>query len=186
MQSILDVLGVPKDWTWVQFLNSQFLATFVGAIVAIVVAQVGRRVSEATNNATAAQEAATATVQAGQIEAEQEAVEIKDAVTGEKDYRSESKSLIDEGKKYLDDVASSDTDGRHRRTYEAISRYDYVPLAVALNARKQLAGDQLEAATILFSRWKKFERGRAANKAVPKAVFEEMSSALERLKRPSA
>lgn len=182
MQWLFDVIGIPKDWTLVQFLNSQFLATFVGAIVAIVVARFGRKVSDAANNAAAAQEAETATVQARQIEADQEAVANEKSVAGDKDYRDEAKALIEEGKQFIDDLAKSDSDGRHKRTYEAISRYDYMPLAVALNARHRLADDPLEGAAVLFSRWKGYERGKAANKLVPKSVHDEMKSALDRLK----
>lgn len=174
----LSFFDLPADLTLWTLLNSQFLATVVGAIVAILVAVYGKKAADAAADAAAEQGASNAAQQASQLElAEADGVEAIGAeeiaeVPGAHDFRPHARDLIAGAKKFLDDKAFKDPDGRHRRTYEAISRYDYVPLAVALSVRGQLSQDQLAAAVALFGRWKNFERGRAANKIVSQEVLQ--------------
>lgn len=181
MQWLLDALGVPKEWTWIQFLNSQFLSTLVGAIVAIVVARSGTKVSNAASEAATAQQVATTMAQAKRYEDQEEVVEVRELSSEETNYREDARKLIQKAKEFLDGKANQDPDGRHQRTYQALGRYDYVPLAVALNDRKQISADQLNGAVRLFTNWKAYERGRAAKKSVPKEVYDQMSEAFKTL-----
>jgi hypothetical protein len=164
-----------------QLLNSQFLATLVGAFVAMLVAKFGSKAAQAVAETAAAEGAASATAQARQIEEQFSSEDDRQARENGRNYRDEARGLAQQAREFLDSKAENDPDGRHRRTYDALSRYDYIPLAVALNVRGQISEKQLAAAASLFSRWRLYERGKAANKSVPETVYEEMKTALSEL-----
>lgn len=173
---------LPAELTLWDFLNSQFLNTTSAAIIALVVAVIGRQVTRSNEDVAAQVGARIASEQAQSIEAENlKDGQAPEASMKEKDVRADAKSTVDAAKAFLDKAAKEASDGRHRRTYEALSRYDYVPLAVALNGRGEIDDDQLDAAVALFSLWKQYERGRAAKKRVPKSVLDELQLYLQML-----
>lgn len=175
-----------EGFTIWNFLDSQFLNTIVSAAVAIVLTSVGKKVTDEAKRNADVQGAVSAVEQARQIEADvQQQVEpVAEAGPQEADRRLEARAVADEGKKYLDGKAvNPKNDGRHRRTFEALNRYDYIPLAVALNVRKVIESWQLAAAVSLFSLWKQFERGKASQKRVPQEVLDDMRKHLQELKR---
>lgn len=176
---------LPGELTLWNFLDSQFLNTIVSAAVAIVLAFVAKKVTDAAKDSAAEQGAVSAVEQARQIEAEaeQEAEAFAEAGPQEVDRRQEARAVADEAKKYLDGKAVTARDGRHRRTFEALSRYDYIPLSVALSVRNEIKPWQLAAAVSLFSLWKQFERGKASQKRVPQEVVDELNEYLQDLKR---
>ena len=177
---------IPSDVNFWQIVNSQALATAVGAVVALLVARYGSKAALAATDAAAAQEAASAVAKAKQIEIESDAeVDAPEEVPHEADFRSSAKASVERAKEYLREKAGSDSDGRHRRTYDAIARgrIDYTALAVALNERDQLSSAQFDAAAKLFSEWRAYERGRAASKKVPRSVHEEINRLLTALRR---
>lgn len=164
------------------FLNSQFLSTVSGAVVAIAIGVFGQRVTRSNEEVAAQEGAQSASQQALSIEAAvANMAEPPEAGPGEIDVRPQAKGIVEDAKHYLDGVASEARDGRHRRTYEAISRYDYIPLAVALNVRQEIDTEQLAAAVSLFSLWKQYERGTAARKRVPNEILRTMQDLLRRL-----
>ncbi len=177
----------PEGDTLWTFLNSQFLNTIISATVPIVLAFVGKKVTDAAKDSAAEQGAASAAEQARQIEAEvdQHAEPVAEAGPHDVDRRVEARAVVDEAKKYLDDKAAKAPDGRHRRTYEALNRYDYIPLAVALSVRNEIKSWQLAAAVSLFSLWKQFEKGKASQKRVPQVVLDDLRKYLQELKRES-
>lgn len=174
---------VPADFTFWQLVNSQFLATVVSAFVALLVARYGAKTAAAVTDAAVAQEASNAVQKAQQLETQEgsELVEPSKEVSS-RDYRRESKEVVDEAKAYIDRVIADDPDGRHHRTYQAIGKTDYTARAVALNERGRLGDGQLDCAIRLFAEWRPFERGRASLKVVPEATFNKMKSALACLK----
>ena len=174
----------PAGFTFWDFLNSQFLNTLSAALVAVVLAFVGRKVTKSNEDAAAQEGALSASQQAQNIEAaaEQHAEE-PEALPQENDMRAETKPVVDDAKSFLDAKATNAQDGRHRRTYEALNRYDYIPLAVALNVRGEIDAEQLAAAVSLFSLWKQYERGHASKKRVPQSVLDRLRIFLEALKK---
>jgi hypothetical protein len=167
------------------FLNSQFLATAVGAIVAVVIAKHGAKTVAATTDAAVAQEASNALQKAHNM-AEPVAPTSTTPPPVQsstlRDYRAETRGIVEQAKGFVDKAVKNDPDGRHQRTYDYIGRSDFVALAVALNERKRLTSEQLEAAAALFSEWKLYERGRAASKVVTQASFEKIRDALEKMR----
>lgn len=174
LSSLVKFFEIPADFTFWQLVNSQFLATVVGAIVAILVGKTATAVTDAA----VAQEASNANQKAQQLET-QDVSKVEDgSVTNlEEDYREEAKSLVVRAKGFIDNVVSGDLDGRHQRTYTAIGKTDYTARAVALNERGRLSEPQLQGAATFFAEWKPFERGRAALKPVPKTTYANMNSA---------
>jgi succinate dehydrogenase/fumarate reductase flavoprotein subunit len=194
------LFAIPTDTTFWSVLNSQGLNTLAAVLVAFFVAKYGAKTAKsAAETATSAAEAANSAVetaasqdvanfvqQASQIEKQQLAEQLAEmsdehARIDSKDFRQETRQVIADARQYIEDVVAKDPDKRHQRTYEAIARYDYIVLATALNARKRLSPDQLAAAAELFTRWKQFERGLAANKVVPEPVLVSIKDALYRL-----
>ena len=152
-----------------------FAALFVGIF--------GWWVARNTSEAAAAEGAISAAQQAQADEAnEPPPPEIPDAIAG-KSYRSESVVQIDRAKKFLDEKAANDPDGRHRRTYAAITRYDYFVLAVALNVRGQISHEQLSDAGSIFKIFRPYG-GRGATKPVPEAVYLIIKKAVDFLINP--
>lgn len=181
----LAAFGVSGSVAW-EFLNSQFLNTVIGAFVAIAVAFYGRRVTKSNEEAAAQEGAQSASQQAQLIEADvakkvASQAEAPEAKPNEDDVRPQAREVVEEAKRFLDKAAAEARDGRHRRTYDAISRYDYITLAVALNVRREIDTDQLGAAVSLFSLWNQYERGRAASKRVPAEILRTMRDLLQRL-----
>lgn len=177
---------LPADLTMWGLVNSQFLTTLMSATVAVVLAWYGKRAADSAADAAAAQSAVSAAQQAAQIEAEavpagNDAVE-PPAQPGERDWRQESKAIVEEAKSFLEASAENDPDGRHQRTYDAISRHDYLVLAVALNVRGQLNPKQIAAATTIFTTWKSYEKGKVARRSVPEVVYNVLKASLNTLK----
>jgi hypothetical protein len=172
----------PAIFTLWDFLNSQFLNTTSAALVAFAVAYVGRKVTKSNEDLAAQESALSASQQAQNIEAaaEQQA-EALEATPQENDVRTGSKSVVDEAKAFLDNAAEKAQDGRHRRTYEALNRYDYIPLAVALNVRRQIDAEQLASAAALFALWKQYEKGQASKKRVPQSTLDKLRAFLRSL-----
>jgi hypothetical protein len=174
----------PAGFTLWNFLDSQFLNTVSSALVAIAVAFVGGKVTLSIQDAAAQEGALSASQQAQNIEAAgEQAGEAPEASPQENDRRPQAKAAVDAAKEFLDTKAEKSEDGRHRRTYEALNRYDYIPLAVALNVRKEINAGQLAAAASLFSLWKQYERGHASRKRVPQSVADKLSGYLSALKK---
>ena len=67
--------------------------------------------------------------------------------------------------------AKEDTDGRHTRTCNKISGHHPSDLALALRDRGQISDDQFDSAFALFSEWKKYASGKAANNFVPNEAY---------------
>lgn len=185
VDGLVQFLGVPPELTIWGFLNSQFLSTVTGAIVAILVAWFGSRAARAASDSAAAQEAMNATVQAQRLEE----IDLADAepeppaqITGQINYRASARDLVAGAKTFIADAVKKDTDGRHQRTYNAIGFYDYAALAFALHERGQLTDEQLTAAVRIFSEWRSYERGRAASKFVSQEVYDRLQKALNALK----
>lgn len=181
---MLGFLGVPSDLTIWGFLNSQFLATVIGAVVAGLVAKFGGKAANAASDAAAAQEAMNATVQVKRLEEIDGAdAEPTAAVQnpGGRDYRADAREVVAGAKNFIADAVKKDSDGRHQRTYNAIGYYDYAALAFALHERGRLTDDQLTGAVDLFSEWRLYERGRAASKFVSQEVCERLRAAFVRL-----
>lgn len=178
---------LPEGRTLWTLLNSQFLNTIVSASVPVVLAFVGKKVTDAAKDTAAEQGAASAAEQARQIEAEaeQHVEPVAEAGPQDVDRRVEARAVVDDAKKYLDDKAANARDGRHRRTYEALNRYDFIPLAVALSVRNEIKSWQLGAAVSLFSLWKQFEKGKASQKRVPQVVLDDLRKYLQDLQRES-
>lgn len=183
---------VPPDLTLWQFLNSQLLATIVGALVVIVGAIIGSK--GLSRFAELAETAVRILAEMGASKSEQEGAEVSkakqdqvDAIVnqpvdeGSKDWRGEARRLVESGKEFLDKKAENDPDGRYRRTYEAITRHDYIALAVAMNDRKRLTQAQFDAATTLFTLWKQYERGRASKRPVSQAAYNALNQAYTQL-----
>jgi hypothetical protein len=172
-------IGIKSGTTILDFFNSQGLATIVQAIVAIIVGMYAKKTGDA---ATAEQEARIATQQAQIIEDEvldvSKAPEI-DLDVG--DYRAECRGLIARTKAYLDERVQDDGSSRNQRTYKAVGRYDYVALAIVLHARQKISREQLPEVVSQFSAWKSYERGKAASKPVPRAVYDTLRSAHDNL-----
>lgn len=199
MSALEKFFELPADITLWGILNSQILTTLMSASVAIVLARYGKRTADAAAESAAAQNAVSATQQAAQIEKAVEADQAAESdqaglavgqqaipdpppQPGEKDWKMESRALVEEAKGVLEARAERDPDGRHRRTYEAINRYDYLALAVALNVRGQLSPQQIAAATTIFTTWRSFNTGRAARRPVPSTVYKVLQRCLEILK----
>jgi hypothetical protein len=91
--------------------------------------------------------------------------------TASESFRTETRDLVLKAKGYLDQRVSSETDGRYKRTYAYIGK-DYPPLAAALHERKRINIEQFNAFVEIFKIWNSYERGYAANKPVPKSVYE--------------
>ena len=176
---------LPNYSTVWNFLDSQFLNTLVSSFVAIVLAVVGSRVTNAAKDSAADQGAVSASQQAQQIEADVQEPLVAEAEPQEPDRRQEARVVVEEAKEYLDGKAANASDGRHQRTYGALNRYDYIPLAVALSVRSEIKSWQLAAAVSLFSLWKQFGRGRAAQRRVPQGVLDKLQTLLQELKRES-
>lgn len=178
-------LVVPPELTIWGFLNSQFLSTATGAVVAILVAKFGSKAVRAASDAATAQEAMNATVQAKRLEE----IDLSDAepeppaqLPGQKDYRSSARDVVAGAKIFIADAVKKDTDGRHQRTYNAIGFYDYAALAFALHERGHLTDEQLTGAVRIFSEWRSYERGKAASKLVSEEIYERLRQGLIALK----
>jgi hypothetical protein len=187
---------IPAGVTFWQIINSQALATVVGVVVAVMVGIYGTKATiEQARSATAASESARSLAQLaadqGALIAAQQAklledqeeqtMEVLEPGTG-RDFRNDSKSLVEQAKGYLESKVDADPDGRHKRTYGAITRYDYTPLAVALSVRQQISNEQLDGAVTFFTQWRAYERGKAARKIVPESVYLNLQQALSKLK----
>jgi hypothetical protein len=170
---------IPADKrTFWELINSQVLSTIVAAIVAILVAKYG---GAAASNAATNQEVISATNEALKLEEDENPAPI-DApeIAGARDFRGESVPMIQDAKRFLDGRAIDDPDGRHKRTYIAIPRHDYLVLAVALKDRGRIEQEQLNAASNLFSLWKIYDK-RNGKKTVPEAAFFLLKSAHDNL-----
>ena len=167
----------PYGMFW-EIINSQGLATFISALVVLMVAKYGAKTAEALTETAVAQEASNASKKAQQLE-DQENVTVTSLETDDtpasetaRDNRNEASEIVSQAKADINYLASSDPDGRHQRTYDYIGKTDYIALAVALSERKQLPATQLVGAVSLFTEWKFFERGKASRKLVPKNALE--------------
>jgi hypothetical protein len=174
------VAFIPADKrTFWELINSQVLSTIVAAIVAILVAKYG---GAAKSNAETNQDVISATNAALKLESENPEPAVVPEIPGARDFRRESVELLQGAKQYLDSVAEADSDGRHKRTYNAIPRYDYVVLAVALKERAQIDRGQVIAASELFSLWNAYDK-RNGKKTVPEAAYNLLKTASDKLVR---
>lgn len=178
-----EFFAVPENVTVWQILDSQFLTTAFIIVVTITLWVYDRRAKAAVERADGLQKLIEYIESARDREEVAEA-ELPDEIPAQPaapDHRQEATRVVQQAKDFLEERVSQDGDGRHHRTYEKIPRYDYTVLAVALYDRKQINEIQLDAAVKLFSEWKRYARGRAANKTVPGAVFEMLQTAYRTL-----
>lgn len=159
---------IPPDLTLWQIIDSQFWTTVLAAAFGALLLRYERQLREAQEDARAAEEALQTRVEVDRKENEQdELVEPVGPQNGQGgNRRVEAKQIVDEARAYLDEQAAEDSDGRHQRTYGKISGHYPSDLALALRERRRITDQQFEAAFALFSKWKKYARGRAANNSV--------------------
>ncbi len=175
-QWLIAFIPSEKRTAW-ELMNSQVLSTIIGIIVSLLIARYGRA---AVANAETSQSVVSANNIALKLEDENPEPRIEPEVQDEPTFRLETREVVKKAKDFLNDLASEDPDGRHKRTYNAISRHDYVVLAVALNERGQLTDDQLSAAYDIFSEWAAYER-RNGGRHVPKTAHDAIKVAYKKL-----
>ncbi len=179
---------VPRDLTLWQFLNSQLLATAVGAFAVVVVARTGGAVQkrllrlgenavELLDNLNAKKSEQEAAIASETKEKDLEAIVKQPFEEGGLDYRMVSKDLVDKAKAYINDKIGNERNKRYKRTYESIPRYDWLAVAFAMYERNGLNNNQLAAATTIFSLWKQYERGKASKKEVSQKAYNTLRDA---------
>ena len=180
------LFALPEKIKLLDFLNSQGLATFMSAIVALLLAKYGAKTAEAITENTVAQEGLSVKQEALKLE-KQESADLPPSTAESSEptsYRDAARGLVQDARTYIDDVVKKDPDLRHHRTYDYIGRYDYIARAVALMERSQLSEKQRDAAVTIFTAWKPYAKGRAANKPVPKSAHDVIKEGLANLKSP--
>ncbi|MGL4397202.1 MAG: hypothetical protein ACRCS9_11730 [Hyphomicrobium sp.] len=174
---------IPAQLTIWHILESQFLTTLVAALFGFMLIRYEIKLREAQEEAQANREALDAR---NIIFIKEEALESEPnfeqaTPPAQENSWEKTRKLVEESKKYLEDKAADDLDGRHRRTYEKISGHFPSDLALALKERRQIDDDQFESAFSIFSKWKKYARGRAARNPVSADVFEDIQRLRDRL-----
>lgn len=165
---------IPVDFTLWKLLDSQFLTTLLAAGFGLLLLRYEKKLRDAEAQAQAAEEALQVRNAVERKEEQAEAVEAPAAPQAGIDRREDAKALIESAKAYMEQKAQADSDGRHVRTYNKISGHHPSDLALALRDRGQLSDEKFENAFSLFTAWKKYARGRAANNRVTDAVFDEL------------
>jgi len=181
---------IPEDWTAWDILNSEI---FVGIFILLVGYLINRQLKDVQHEsmelsavmetvARNMQEAGMPDVPGAEEAAapapmEQEETLTRSASTPKADsqlhnYRPEAQAVIDALKVKLEEIAANDPDGRYRRTFEKIRRYDYRQLVIALYERKRIDNVQFGLAITALTEWNYYIRGLAANKVVPRHIYE--------------
>ncbi|MGI9478098.1 MAG: hypothetical protein ACR2PI_15460 [Hyphomicrobiaceae bacterium] len=173
IDSIYTFIEIPPDVTLWKLLNSQGLTTLFIIVVTIVLWRYEQRSKTAVDRADALEDVIqyTATARDREETVEAELPDETEVDAGEADCRQQASQIIERANAFLEELVAR-SDGRHRRTYQKIPRYDRSVLAVALHARGQLTDTQLGAAVTIYSEWKRYAKGRAALKIVPREVLQ--------------
>lgn len=102
-----------------------------------------------------------------------------------RDFRKGSETLIENARRFIQDKISSDTDKRHKRTYDKISAGNPIARAIALKERRQLSEEQSAAIIEMFKTWNKYSKGLASRNAVPRSVVHRLQRLWEQVEPPT-
>lgn len=175
--------AIPDTASFWTILNSPILVAMIAAVIGW---QLNRRINSAQEHAQAAQEEATIAMKVAESHDESLELELDDAehavdmaadAGGQaEDYRDALRELANKAKAFIEQKIQSDPDKRHQRTYARFSGHHPISRAIALRERDQISADEEHALITILRTWNRYNKGRAANRAVPKAVYELMQT----------
>ncbi len=173
--------SIPETATIWDLINSNAMIALLGAYFSYAFSRLNKKTDKLSKKADLAQETAedarSVVDAAGTVDeiVGEELPLARDASNptneSDRDYRIETKSIVDKVKVILRDRAKSDPDGRHKRTYGSMPDHLLSVLAVQLEERKRITRAEMTAAVEVLELWRRYSRGPAARLSVPEAVF---------------
>ena len=100
--------------------------------------------------------------------------------TGPPENFAQGSKWIMELKKYVDEKAKNAKDGRKRRRYANIDRYDYRVLVLALAEAGEISAEDKDEINRAFTKWSRYRNGRVT---VPYNMVVETRKLVRRLRR---
>ena len=172
--------AVPVDATIWDTLNAPILVAIIAAVIGFHLNQRVKRTERKIEDQQADLKTAIRVSEELSDEALEAVEEEEEAVAIGEDFREEARLIAENARDFISEKIKNDTDQRHQRTYEKFSGHHPISRAIALSERGQITADQERALVTLLRIWRKYSKGRAANRPVPRAVYDLMRDSWDR------
>lgn len=170
--------SIPETANFWTVLNSPILVALIAAIIGW---QLNQRITSAKEDAEAAHSEAQVAIKVAEASDErldidelESSVSTDSAVPNTDNYREQFRQLADQAKAFIDTKIKNDTDKRHQRTYARFSGHHPVSRAIALKERDRITAEQEHTLITILRTWNRYNKGLAANRPVPRAVYDLM------------
>jgi len=178
--------AIPETASFWTILNSPILVAIIAAIIGW---HLNRRINAAREDAEAAHEEAAIAIKVAESHDESLDFELdlpqssgSDQTEAQDDYRDQLRELAGQAKAFIETQIAEDPDKRHQRTYARFNGHHPVSRAFALRERDRISAEQEHALVTILRTWNRYNKGRAANRTVPKSVYDLMQSNWQILK----